>query len=82
MLWWIILCVSCILQDAYCHDDKVSSIVQLSGYTNVTAYDQEALAFAIATKGPVSVAIDASHLSLSFYADGVYYEPACGKAQT
>ncbi|XP_052215701.1 digestive cysteine proteinase 1-like isoform X1 [Dreissena polymorpha] len=65
-------------QDAYCHDDKVSSIVQLSGYTNVTAYDQEALAFAIATKGPVSVAIDASHLSLSFYADGVYYEPACG----
>ena len=66
-------------QDGYCHDDKVQPIVKLSGYVNVTAYDQNALKFAIASKGPVSVAIDASHKSLSFYSDGVYYEPACGK---
>lgn len=65
-------------QDGYCHDDKAPSMVKLTGYTNVTAYDQEALTFAIASKGPVSVAIDASHKSLSFYADGVYYEPECG----
>ena len=32
---------------------------------------------AIAAKGPVSVAIDASHKSLSFYSNGVYYEEEC-----
>ena len=53
--------------------------MQLQNYVNITAYDQQALKFAIAHMGPVSVAIDASHKSLSFYANGVYYDPACGK---
>ena len=66
-------------QDGKCHSADVKPVVQLSGYVNVTAYDQNALAMAIAFKGPVSVAIDASHKSLSFYANGVYYEPDCGK---
>ncbi|KAK7100164.1 digestive cysteine proteinase 1-like [Littorina saxatilis] len=64
--------------DGKCHQDSVTPVVQLSGYVNVTAYDQNALKMALAFKGPVSVAIDASHKSLSFYANGVYYEPACG----
>ena len=38
-----------------------------------------ALVVAIYEVGPISVAIDASHKSFSFYANGVYYEPACGK---
>lgn len=37
-----------------------------------------ALKAALATKGPISVAIDAAHKSLSFYSNGVYYEPQCG----
>ena len=41
--------------------------------------DIDALRKAIATKGPISVAIDASHKSFSFYSHGVYYEPSCGK---
>lgn len=32
---------------------------------------------AVATKGPVSVAIDASQLSFHLYSSGVYYEPKC-----
>ena len=54
-------------------------VAQLTGYVNITSGDQDALTAAIATKGPISVAIDASHKSLSFYANGVYYEPQCGK---
>jgi len=30
------------------------------------------------TVGPVSISIDASHPGLSFYTNGVYYDPACG----
>ena len=37
------------------------------------------LKMAIATHGPTAVGIDASHKSFSFYSDGVYYEPQCGK---
>lgn len=33
---------------------------------------------AILKHGPISVAIDASHKTLSFYSNGVYYEPQCG----
>ena len=37
------------------------------------------LKVAIVTHGPTAVGIDASHKSFSFYSDGVYYEPQCGK---
>ena len=49
------------------------------GYVNVTSGDEDALRLAIVKHGPISVAIDASHKSLSFYANGVYYEKECGK---
>ena len=34
---------------------------------------------ALFKNGPVSVAIDASHKTFSFYSNGVYYDPECGK---
>ena len=52
----------------------------MKGFVNVTSGDLDSLKMAIAVNGPVSVAIDASHRSLAFYANGVYYEPQCGKA--
>ena len=48
-------------------------------FRNVPSGNISALVAAIYEVGPISVAIDASHKSFSFYADGVYYEPACGK---
>lgn len=51
----------------------------MGGYVNVTSGDLQALKIAIAKNGPISVGIDASHKSLSFYSNGVYYEPLCGK---
>jgi len=49
----------------------------ISSYTDITSGDEGALQTAIATKGPVSVAIDASQNSFQLYSSGVYYEPNC-----
>lgn len=64
--------------DGKCHDKEVMKSVQLNGFYNVTPGDPEALETALFIEGPVTVAIDASHKSLSFYSSGIYYEPECG----
>lgn len=65
-------------QDGYCHFNASDVAAKIDGYVNVTSGSEEMLRIAIATHGPTAVGIDASHKSLSFYADGVYYEPKCG----
>lgn len=66
-------------QNSLCHFNQSMVATKISNYVNVTSGDQKALQLAIAIHGPVAVGIDASHKSLSFYANGVYYEPACSK---
>lgn len=63
------------LQDGYCHADKVKKVAKITGWVNVTTNNEEALKLAIFKHGPISVAIDASHRTFSFYSNGVYYEP-------
>ena len=63
--------------DGKCHDKSVKKSVRLDGFVNVTTGDAQALEAAIFFEGPVTVAIDASHKSLSYYASGVYYDPDC-----
>jgi len=65
-------------QDGYCRVNQSEIGLTISGFVNVQpSGDVDALRMAIAANGPVSVAIDASHKSLSFYSSGVYYEPKC-----
>lgn len=65
-------------QDGYCHIDNVTMSAPIKGYVNVTSGDADALKVAVVRHGPISVAIDASHRTFSFYANGVYYDPKCG----
>ncbi|XP_069751195.1 digestive cysteine proteinase 1 [Narcine bancroftii] len=66
-------------QNGFCHYNKSTLVAKIKSYTNVTSGDSEALKMAIFKNGPVAVGIDASHKSLRFYSNGVYYEPKCKK---
>eukprot|EP01099_Mayorella_cantabrigiensis_P001001 TRINITY_DN141_c0_g1_i1.p1 TRINITY_DN141_c0_g1~~TRINITY_DN141_c0_g1_i1.p1 ORF type:complete len:335 (-),score=81.00 TRINITY_DN141_c0_g1_i1:153-1157(-) len=50
---------------------------KISSFKDVTSGSESALQNAVVYRGPVSVAIDASHSSFQLYKSGVYYEPAC-----
>ncbi|XP_063039875.1 procathepsin L-like [Engraulis encrasicolus] len=50
---------------------------RVSDFVNVTSEDEDALKNAVATQGPVSIAMDHSHISFKAYQSGVYYEPQC-----
>lgn len=65
-------------EDSFCHHDNTTIGAKLVGYVNITEGDEEALRIAIASQGPVSVAIDAAHKGFLFYASGVFYDPQCG----
>ncbi|XP_026479338.1 cathepsin L1-like [Ctenocephalides felis] len=51
------------------------------GYVDIESGSERKLMEAIATVGPVSIAIDASHQSFQFYSEGVYFDPECDSEQ-
>lgn len=66
-------------QDGYCKFNESVCGASISKFYNTPSGNVSALVMAIYEKGPISVAIDASHRSFSFYANGVYFEKECGK---
>jgi hypothetical protein len=67
-----------LMQDGLCHVDQAVCGVRISNWYNTPQGDVQALVQAVYEHGPISIAIDASHLSFSFYSHGVYFEPQCG----
>lgn len=63
--------------DAQCRFKTSGIGAKCTGYLSPTPGDENALMAAVATVGPVSVAIDANHQSFFQYRGGLYNEPAC-----
>ncbi|EGC34558.1 hypothetical protein DICPUDRAFT_153222 [Dictyostelium purpureum] len=66
-------------KDASCRFDSVKTpiVATFNGTVEIRRGDEGDLQQAIATHGPVAVAIDAGHISFQLYKTGVYYEPYC-----
>jgi len=63
--------------DDNCHFDPKNVGETDRGFVDIPQGSEEDLKKALATVGPVSIAIDASHESFQFYSHGVYDEPEC-----
>jgi len=60
-----------------CHFSKADVGADDSGFVDLPEGDEDALKTALATQGPISVAIDAGHRSFQLYKNGVYFEKNC-----
>jgi len=64
-------------KDDTCRYDAKNSGATDKGFVDIDQGNEQKMKEALATIGPVAVAIDASHQSFQFYSEGVYYEPEC-----
>lgn len=55
-------------------------VATVKGYKDLPK-SEKALMVAVATVGPISAALDASHASFQLYKSGVYDEPQCNSRQ-
>lgn len=68
-------------RDGHCRFKKDDVVGTCVGFTDIPQGDEAALTQAIATVGPISVAIDASHFSFQLYHKGVYHERRCSSTR-
>jgi len=64
-----------------CNFKRSSVGAEDTGFVDLPEGDEEKLKIAVATQGPISVAIDAGHRSFQLYKHGVYYEKECSPEQ-
>lgn len=64
--------------DEQCEYKAASEGSRLTGSTDIQTGSESALQSAVASVGPISVAIDASSMSFQFYSSGVYDDTECG----
>lgn len=65
-------------QDRFCRKDApVNGTQHFKGFVRTPMGDEKALKESLFSRGPLSVSIDASQPSFTFYSSGVYYDPNC-----
>nr|CAX72658.1 Cathepsin L precursor [Schistosoma japonicum]CAX74801.1 Cathepsin L precursor [Schistosoma japonicum] len=67
-------------ENVRCLFNSTNIMAQVTGYINIHEGDERALMNAVATIGPVSVAINAGLSSFSMYKSGIYSDPECASA--
>lgn len=67
--------------DDTCRYDADNSGATDKGFVDIPEGDENKLKKALATVGPVSVAIDASRSSFQLYSEGVYYDEECSSSE-
>jgi cathepsin L len=67
--------------DGTCRFKKENVGAEDTGFVDITEGSEDELQKAVATVGPISVAIDASHFSFQFYHHGVYNERRCSSTR-
>merc|ERR1711970_254702 len=67
--------------DGTCRFKKENVGAEDTGFVDITEGSEDELQKAVATVGPISVAIDASHFSFQFYHHGVYNEKRCSSTR-
>lgn len=68
-------------KDDSCRYKAKNSGATDKGFVDIPQGNEKKLKEALATMGPVSVAIDASHESFQLYSEGVYFDPECDSEQ-
>uniref|UniRef100_A0AC35FK40 Cathepsin L n=1 Tax=Panagrolaimus sp. PS1159 TaxID=55785 RepID=A0AC35FK40_9BILA len=54
--------------------------ITVTEYVEIPAGDEKALKVAVATMGPISVAIDTDHMGFMLYKEGVFYDKDCSSS--
>jgi cathepsin L len=67
--------------DESCHFDAKNVGATDTGFTDIKSKSESDLQSAVATVGPISVAIDASHMSFQLYRSGVYHSFFCSQTR-
>jgi len=68
-------------RDDKCRYKKKDKGADDKGFVDIPEGQEDKLMKAVATAGPVSIAIDASHESFQFYSTGVYYDKDCSSTE-
>ncbi|KAI3388871.1 hypothetical protein SNEBB_009936 [Seison nebaliae] len=68
-------------KDEQCHYEKQEVVTKDEGFVDIESKNEQKLMEAVATIGPIAVAIDASHMSFQFYRDGVYSDSKCSEEE-
>lgn len=67
--------------DSQCRYNAANSGATDKGFADIEQGSEKKLKDALASIGPVAIAIDASQQSFQFYSEGVYYDPNCSSEQ-